>query len=283
MMEMGVAGAMTFMSTEMEEWLYPVLVKQQEIKIDSQGAGQWRGGPGVTTHVTGHGSSAMDVYTACWGHNQFEPRGPSGGSGGNRRNRLRLRSGEAPTERHFYSGLGKFQLPKGWGVRGDRERGVGATATPYDRDPAAVAEDVRDEIVSIEAARHDYGVVLDAETLAVDEAATAALRRRAQGGARSPAPAQLADGARHLDAAPEPDDQPRYLHRPRPRPPPRIPRPTSTVVSLPAHLRATNQEPSMAYVARHRHRRNPHGLRRIRRGVRPIGQGADHRGPDRWP
>ena len=37
MMEMGVAGAMTFMSTEMEEWLYPILVKQQEIRTDFPG------------------------------------------------------------------------------------------------------------------------------------------------------------------------------------------------------------------------------------------------------
>ena len=112
MMEMGVAGATTFMSTEMEEWLYPVLVKQQEIKTDSQGAGQWRGGPGVTTHVTGHGSSAMDVYTACWGHNNLS-HGTVGGSGGIGGTVYAFDPAK-PDERQFYSGLGKFQLPKGW-------------------------------------------------------------------------------------------------------------------------------------------------------------------------
>ena len=60
-------------------------------------------------------------------------------------------------------------------------------ATPTTRDPAAVAADVRDEIVSIEAARQDYGVVLDTETLEVDEATTAALRAKLKA-ERGPAP-----------------------------------------------------------------------------------------------
>ena len=102
--------------------------------------------------------------------------------------------------------------------------GGGGYGDPYDRDPTAVAEDVRDEIVSIEVARQDYGVVLDAETLAVNEAATAALRPELKA-ERGPAPLNSPMEPGNLDAAPEPDDQSRYLHRPRPRPPPRIPRP----------------------------------------------------------
>ena len=184
MMEMGVAGAMTFMSTEMEEWLYPVMVKQQEIRTDSQGAGQWRGGPGVTTHVTGHGSSAMDVYTACWGHNNLS-HGTVGGAGGVGGTVYAFDPAK-PDERQFYSGLGKFQLPKGWEYVVIASGG-GGYGDPYERDPADVAADARDEIVSIEAAREDYGVVLDAGTLEVDEAATAALRAKLKA-ERGPAP-----------------------------------------------------------------------------------------------
>lgn len=55
--------------------------------------------------------------------------------------------------------------------------GAGGYGSPLLRDPAAVAEDVADEKVSIGAARTEYGVVIDAATLAVDVTATAALRQ----------------------------------------------------------------------------------------------------------
>ena len=58
----------------------------------------------------------------------------------------------------------------------------GGWGDPLERDPERVLRDVRDEYVSIEAAREVYGVVVegdperDPEGLTVDAAATAALR-----------------------------------------------------------------------------------------------------------
>ncbi len=64
--------------------------------------------------------------------------------------------------------------------------GGGGWGDPLDRDPDAVLEDVWDEYVSIEAARDEYGVVitgsLDDMTLALDRAATDALRARMRAG-----------------------------------------------------------------------------------------------------
>ena len=60
--------------------------------------------------------------------------------------------------------------------------GAGGWGDPLDRDPQAVLIDVRDEYVSIEGARRDYGVVIsgdpqrDPEGLVLDSAATAKLR-----------------------------------------------------------------------------------------------------------
>ena len=54
--------------------------------------------------------------------------------------------------------------------------GGGGWGDPLERDPARVAEDVRNEIVSRERAAEAYGVVLT-DALEVDEAATAAARR----------------------------------------------------------------------------------------------------------
>lgn len=48
---------------------------------------------------------------------------------------------------------------------------------PRERDPDIVLRDVRDGYVSADVARDSYGVVLDADGAAVDEAATGALRR----------------------------------------------------------------------------------------------------------
>ncbi len=59
--------------------------------------------------------------------------------------------------------------------------GAAGHGDPYLRDPAAVLEDVREEKLSLETARADYGVVIDPVTMAVDTAATTAVRRNAGG------------------------------------------------------------------------------------------------------
>jgi N-methylhydantoinase B len=64
--------------------------------------------------------------------------------------------------------------------RGDaitiRAGGGGGFGPPEEREPEAVARDVRQGYVSPEVARDTYGVVLDPRTFAVDTAATAKRR-----------------------------------------------------------------------------------------------------------
>lgn len=59
--------------------------------------------------------------------------------------------------------------------------GGGGWGDPFDRDPALVLRDVRDEVVSAEGATRDYGVVLTDDLREVDEAATEALRANLRG------------------------------------------------------------------------------------------------------
>jgi N-methylhydantoinase B len=54
--------------------------------------------------------------------------------------------------------------------------GGGGYGWPFDRDIERVVRDVRDEKVSIEAAREEYGVVIDPGTLLADHTATQNLR-----------------------------------------------------------------------------------------------------------
>jgi N-methylhydantoinase B len=82
---------------------------------------------------------------------------------------------DAPAEHGIYRRL----------TPGDRLRfalgGGGGYGDPFTRDPEAVLADVRAGTVSVEGARGDYGVALDAACLAVDIDATRALRA-ARGG-----------------------------------------------------------------------------------------------------
>jgi N-methylhydantoinase B len=54
--------------------------------------------------------------------------------------------------------------------------GGGGWGDPFTRDPQLVLRDVRDEVVSVEGAARDYGVVIGPDGRSVDLAATAALR-----------------------------------------------------------------------------------------------------------
>ncbi|MCC7045248.1 MAG: hydantoinase B/oxoprolinase family protein [Alphaproteobacteria bacterium] len=56
--------------------------------------------------------------------------------------------------------------------------GPGGWGDPLERDPARVLRDVRNELVSPEAARRDYGVVVDTAAWKVDEIATKGERQR---------------------------------------------------------------------------------------------------------
>ena len=59
-----------------------------------------------------------------------------------------------------------------------KQAGAGGWGNPLRRPPEAVAHDVKNGKVSLESARHHYGVVVDPLTFAVDEAATATLREQ---------------------------------------------------------------------------------------------------------
>ena len=65
-----------------------------------------------------------------------------------------------------------------------RGGGGGGYGDPTEREPEKVHEDVYQGYVSLGAAREVYGVVLDAETLAVDAAATRKQRAKIRASAK---------------------------------------------------------------------------------------------------
>jgi N-methylhydantoinase B len=176
----------------------PVRVERYELREDSGGAGEYRGGLGVRrdyrfTDDADAFTTIMKTRTPSWGLD--------GGGSGDRNvvvlddladdwdDRVELfvdnddlyEPVEGPTGRtRKYTGLFRGRLRAGE-VISDRTGGGGGYGDPCDRDPEAVRADVRDGYVSREAARDAYGVVLDDDGR-IDREATERLRERREEG-----------------------------------------------------------------------------------------------------
>jgi len=160
-------------SIEMNELQSPCRVLEHEIRPDFTGAGRWRGAPGLVTRIQylDHESRTNVMVT---GH-RHTVRGFAGGKDGPP-SRVVMNHG-TPDAREVTEVAFDVALPPG-GVIYFERGGGGGWGDPFERDPQRVLEDVLDGYVSIEGARRDYGVAIDPATMTVDEAATAALRRR---------------------------------------------------------------------------------------------------------
>ncbi len=148
----------------------PVVVERRALRPDSGGAGQHRGGLGVETTVTNLVDGDWSIHNG--GRRICPPWGLWGGQpGAVAENLLRL-----PGEPDFRpADLHRRPAPAG-STAIMRSAGGGGWGDPLARDPERVRADVVDGLVSLDAARVEYGVVLNAVTLGVDTAATTALR-----------------------------------------------------------------------------------------------------------
>lgn len=152
--------------TEFVENKAPILVEEKGFWTDSAGPGRFRGGLGQTMTFTTQSPSTVTV-TLRPNNVRHAPPGMADGCDGVR-GEYSLNDGEMP--------LRPLRLTRGERVA-LKLPGGGGYGDPFTRDPAHVARDVQLGFVSLEAARRDYGVALDAHTLAVDPAATDQLRR----------------------------------------------------------------------------------------------------------
>ncbi len=154
------------MPVEATENVAPVIFWRKELKPDSGGAGRTRGGTGQIMEVGGKGDLEFSV-NASFDRVAHAPKGREGGLDG------------APGAVHLKSGV-KLRT-KGLQIVPDGERlilelpGGAGMGDPAARDPALVAHDVRDGLVSVANAHALYKVVLDADG-AADHTATQALR-----------------------------------------------------------------------------------------------------------
>jgi len=156
---------------EQAEAKFPIMVERFELIPDSGGAGRHRGGLGIartTRALTNVTVNTQSERSACppWGLD-------GGGEATGNKVAFRVNNGwkdDFPNAKVLVAQLkpgDAFRISSGGG---------GGYGAPFERPVEDVREDVRQGYVSVQAAAERYGVVVDAETFAVDQAATEKLR-----------------------------------------------------------------------------------------------------------
>jgi N-methylhydantoinase B len=155
---------------EVTESEQPLQITAYEFIQDAMGPGKFRGGASFRREYKLLADEA--VLQVRSDRRAFRPFGLYGGGAGQ------------PSMNYLNPAHNPAPLPSKLTMtmrRGDLFRhevaGGGGWGDPLERDPALVLQDVLNEFVSFRAARDDYGVVLTGAPLAVDAAATAALRK----------------------------------------------------------------------------------------------------------
>ncbi len=168
-------GALTSGDIELLEHSYPIIIHRYSLMTDSGGAGNFRGGSGTCWEVE---PLDREMTLVTFGEGR---RIPAMGAGGAQSTMVEPKVGQLVVTRN-----GETQIIKENVIEtinpGERAAnmnpGGGGFGNPFERDIENVVWDVKNGLVSLEGAKADYGVVIaDPETLAVDEAATAALRK----------------------------------------------------------------------------------------------------------
>ncbi|MDP6590457.1 MAG: hydantoinase B/oxoprolinase family protein [Rhodospirillales bacterium] len=166
-------GGLLAQDPEMFEMKDPLYIHSFEYKPDSAGAGQWRGGLGVEMKMEFLGDGNM---ISAFGDG-VDPGSEAGGLNGGAPGTLNLGElvyGDGKTHvctsKEMVAGIPKgtvwHQIAGGGGGYGD----------PLKRPAEQVAREVFYGLISPQAAHDDYGVVVDAESLAMDGPKTEALR-----------------------------------------------------------------------------------------------------------
>jgi N-methylhydantoinase B/oxoprolinase/acetone carboxylase alpha subunit len=150
---------------ETAEMLFPLRYNSFEMITDSPGAGKYRGGAGVRMEVEFVGPG--QIITMESSRTREGSPGTNGGGSGSRQKQLRRKADGSLESVGGLDDEGNWLPQMLGGVQFKPNEsfvfesgGGGGWGNPFDRDPELVARDVRNEVVSRERARSDYGVVL---------------------------------------------------------------------------------------------------------------------------
>ena len=147
------SGGLLDQDYEMFEQQTPHLLVKHEYACDSAGPGEWRGGLGVETVFT---IGSDDTQLVTFGDGDFEPAFGLFGGGDGTLNSITLTypDGRAVTPRNKDLITG---VPRGTVYR-QQAGGGGGYGDPRRRDRATLRREVRDGVISPQAARERYGL-----------------------------------------------------------------------------------------------------------------------------
>ena len=155
----GAAGFLFRDSVEIDEMKYPIIVHEQRIVPDSEGAGRYRGSPGARVVFGPVEECNLDVvYLSDGTYNASD--GVRGGLSGACASQQKLSAnGTLSDELGAYA---QVRLQPGERLVG-RTCGGGGYGPPHERDPQRVAEDARQGWITAERALAVYGVGFGAD------------------------------------------------------------------------------------------------------------------------
>jgi N-methylhydantoinase B len=171
MLTMGNAGMPYLDSIEVDEIHHPIRITERRLIADSEGAGKFRGAPGMQV-VFGPVNCRIEVGYVSDG--TVNPaRGARGGLPAEPAQQFkRAASGELKPLRIS----DQVVLEPGELIVSLTAAG-GGFGPPFERDPERVAHDVREKWITSERAAEVYGVIIDDLTGEVDRGATERRRR----------------------------------------------------------------------------------------------------------
>ena len=168
----GTAGLMFLDSIEVDELRHPIMIQTRRLAPDTEGAGRYRGAPGLHTEYGPRECSMRVMYAGDGMHNAAS--GVRGGQSGSAfrayRRDIEGRLADAP-------GCADLELASGETII-STSCGGGGYGSPLEREPERVSRDVLEGYVSRERAAAVYGVIVDVDG-AIDYPATQSKRLRA--------------------------------------------------------------------------------------------------------
>ncbi len=181
---------------EYQEAYYPLSIDEYSTRVDTGGAGEFRGGHGITKVYTFEEDGAI-TFQDDRAHTY--PWGVDGGSHAQTSEKMLLRTDG--TEEELPSKVENVAVEAG-----DKlvfsTAGGGGLGDPLEREPAVVAAEIERGLISESAAHEEYGVVLDDDGT-VDDAATSERREELRSTRDEPAA---------FDYGPLPDDETLAAH-----------------------------------------------------------------------
>jgi N-methylhydantoinase B len=168
-------GALSSGDTELLEYTYPIIIRRYGLLEDSGGAGMYRGGSGTVWEVE---PIDHEMTVVAFGEGREIP---TMGAFGAENKLLAPKLGKLVisdgSSEDVYKKNTILTVQAGTKVA-NFNPGGGGFGIPFARKPNKVLSDYQNGLVSLEAAKIEYGVVIDPDLLTVDNDATAILRQQ---------------------------------------------------------------------------------------------------------